>query len=77
MNNKTLDHVAKFMENNQTILGKEEKKPIISNHTGYNYEGSENYEHDNTGDLMSLSEMEDEFNNAQSEHEGWEEGYDY
>lgn len=51
--------------------------PIVSNHTGYNYEGSENFEHDNTASQMNYSGVEDDVNNAIADHEGWEKGYDY
>jgi len=69
--------VADVMEKNQTISPRPEKTPIVSNHTGYPHEGSENFEHDDTGDKMNYSGVEDEFNNAQAEHEGWQEGYDH
>jgi hypothetical protein len=48
-----------------------------SNHTGYSIEGSENFEHDDTGCASNLSGCVDMVVNAQIEHEGWDEGYDY
>ena len=69
--------VAEIMEQNQTISQKSEKAPIVSNHTGYSHEGSENFEHDDTGAMMNYSGVEDVFNDAQAEHEGWQEGYDH
>lgn len=77
MTTETLKEIAELMEENQSIPGGKEKKPIVANHTGYPHEGSENFEHDDTGSMMNYSGVEDEFNNAQSEHEGWQEGYDY
>lgn len=54
-----------------------DRPPIVANHTGYGYKGSENFEHDDTGSIMNYSGVEDEMNNAKAEHEGWEPGYDY
>lgn len=65
-----------IMEENQTIFGKQ-KKPYISNHTIYGYAGSENFEHDDNSNLMNYSGCEDEIFNAISEHQDWQEGYDY
>lgn len=50
---------------------------FISNHSGSDYEGSENYEHDDNGDLMNYSGVYDSVINDLSEHEGYQEGYDY
>jgi len=61
---------------NQTLLARAEASPLVSNHTGYG-RGGENFEHDSTGDLMNYSGVVDEVENAQKEHEGWQEGYDY
>lgn len=52
-------------------------QPVLTNSTGYGYVGSENFEHDNTGDAMSRSGMEDILLNARAESEGWEAGYDF
>lgn len=57
--------------------GGKDREPILSNHTGYGYKGSENFEHDDTGSQMNYSGVEDDVNNAIADHEGWEEGYDY
>jgi hypothetical protein len=54
-----------------------DREPIVSNHTGYGYKGSENFEHDDTGSMMNYSGVEDDVNNAIADHEGWEKGYDY
>jgi hypothetical protein len=69
--------IAEIMEQNQTVPPKKEKMPIVSNHTGYHHEGSENFEHDDMGSSMNHSGVEDELNNAESMHDGWQEGYDY
>jgi hypothetical protein len=54
-----------------------DRETIVSNHTGYGYKGSENFEHDDTGSQMNYSGVEDDVNNAIADHEGWEKGYDY
>ena len=54
-----------------------EETPYVSNHTGYGYKGSENFEHDDTGSQMNRSGCEDDMLNPIIEHEGWERGYDY
>ena len=54
-----------------------DKSAVVSNHTGYGYRGSENFEHDDTGSQMNYSGVEDDVYTALSEHEDWEEGYDY
>ena len=69
--------IVEIMRQNQNVSPTKERTPIVSNHTGYAHEGSENFEHDDTGSSMNKSGVEDEFNNAESEHEGWQEGYDY
>jgi len=51
--------------------------PIVSNHSGYDYEGSENFEHDGNGAIMNFSGVYDDVYNSFREHEGWTEGYDY
>ncbi len=55
----------------------QDRAPILSNHTGYGYKGSENFEHDDTGCTMNYSGVYDDVSNAVADHEGWEEGYDY
>ncbi len=37
---------------------------LISNHTGYSYQGSENFEHDDTGAQMNYSGVYDDVLNA-------------
>lgn len=54
-----------------------DEKQVVSNNTGYGYEGSENFEHDDTGCLMNYSGCADDMLTAMAEHEDWEEGYDY
>lgn len=55
----------------------EEALRVVGNHTGYATEGSENFEHDDTGAQMNYSGMEDEMFSAEAEHDGWQEGYDF
>lgn len=50
---------------------------IITNHTGYTHSNSSSWEHDDTGDTNNYSGCVDDMVNAEAEHEGWEEGYDY
>jgi len=50
---------------------------IITNHTGYTHSNSSSWEHDDTGDQNNYSGFADDMINAEAEHEGWEEGYDY
>ncbi len=52
-------------------------RPILTNHTGYQKPGSENWEHDDTGNEMNYSGAADDMLNAKAENEGWEPGYDY
>ena len=54
-----------------------EPQPILSNHTHYTAPGSENWEHDNSGDLHNYSGCHDEMLNAIAVDRGWQEGYDY
>ena len=77
MNTREMSAIQKVMEDNQTVVGGQEKKPYISNYTVYGYDGSQNFEHDDTGCLMNYSGCEDDVFNAISEHEDWQEGYDY
>ena len=69
--------IKDVMKNHQPVSQEKDKKPVISNHTGYGYGGSENFEHDDTGSIMNYSGVEDEVNQALSDHEGWQEDYDY
>jgi hypothetical protein len=50
---------------------------VVGNLSGYGYSGSENYEHDDTGSIHNFSGVEDDVYSSISEHENWEEGYDY
>lgn len=50
---------------------------VSANYTGYAHEGSHSWEHDNTGNVDNYSGCEDDVLNAEAEHEGWEDGYDY
>lgn len=54
-----------------------EGKRVISNHSGYGYSGSENFEHDDTGSIMNYSGVEDMIFSSMAEHGDWQEGYDY
>ena len=54
-----------------------DRKTIISNHTQYDYEGSENFEHDDTGCWMNYSGVYDDVMSSFAEHENWTSGYDY
>ncbi|WP_422450679.1 MULTISPECIES: hypothetical protein [unclassified Endozoicomonas] len=80
MNKKEIEDFLK--EENNKIDDSEKIEPasehkVVSNHSGYSYEGSENYEHDDNGSLHNYSGVVDEFDSAESEHEGWENGYDF
>lgn len=77
MPKETLDEIAELMQQNQGIGRQIGKRPVLSNHTGYSIEGSENFEHDDTGSIMNYSGVEDDINNALLVHNDWEEGYDY
>ena len=54
-----------------------DRKPFLANHSGYPYEGSENFEHDDTGAIHNFSDCQDEIVNAEADHKGLEAGYDY
>jgi len=71
-----------FKEDEEKVSQHEKLDPIsenkvVGNRSNYGYKGSENFEHDDTGALHNYSGMEDEIDSANSEHEDWEEGYDY
>lgn len=55
----------------------EDRPKVVLNRTGYTQPGSENYEHDDTGDVQNFSGVEDEMLSAEAEHSDWQEGYDY
>ena len=67
----------KFSPGNNESLTKKERTPILSNHTVYQYKGSEGWEHDDTGSMQNYSGCCDDMMNPTAEHEGWEAGYDY
>lgn len=77
MSNSRDKDIAEAMANQVEPAQIKDKKPVVSNYTGYDCEGGENFEHDDTGAIMNYSGCEDDMNEALSEHEGWEEGYDY
>lgn len=54
-----------------------DEKLVVGNYSGYGYEGSENFEHDDNANLINYSGVEDEVFSALAEHEDWQEGYDY
>ena len=55
-----------------------ERVPLVSNHSGYGGRpGSENWEHDDTGNFHNWSGCYDMMIDPIAEHEGWQEGYDY
>ena len=58
-------------------LIKPDNELIVANHSGYGYDDSSNYEHDDTGDIHNYSGCQDIIWSAESEHCGWEDGYDY
>lgn len=62
--------------NNESQSTKD-RRPILSNHTGYSSPGSEGWEHDNTGNLQNFSGCYDDMMEPIAEHEGWQDGYDY
>ncbi len=55
----------------------EDSRLVVSNHSGYEYAGAENYEHDDTGSLHNYSGAADEMFSAIAENDGWQEGYDF
>jgi hypothetical protein len=77
MTTESPKEIAEIMQQNQTVCPTPEKIPVVSNHTGYGHEGSENFEHDESGASMNYSGVEDDLNDAESEHEGWQKDYDY
>ena len=54
-----------------------DEKRVVTNHSGYGYKGSENFEHEDNGSLMNYSGCVDDTWTAIAEHEDWQEGYDY
>jgi hypothetical protein len=53
------------------------RDPFISNHSGYGYKESSNYEHDNTGSIHNYSGVEDMVTEARIDNDGLTPGYDY
>jgi hypothetical protein len=60
----------------KSLISPADEAPFVSDHTGYG-PGGESFEHDDTGSINNYSGCEDDMVNAQIEHEGWQEGYDY
>lgn len=54
-----------------------DEKEVVTNYTGYGYEGSENFEHDTNASLVNESGCADQIFTAMAEHEDWQAGYDY
>jgi hypothetical protein len=69
--------VRYVMMNNTYPSATDDEKLFISNHSGYGYKESANFEHDDTGSLMNFSGCVDDIYQAFIEHEDWQEGYDY
>jgi hypothetical protein len=77
MTQETDKEIEDIMVTNGKEKPDKDKKPYISNHTGYGYKGSENFEHDDTGGAMNYSGVVDDVYDSLKEHEDWDEGYDY
>jgi len=54
-----------------------DKNQFLSNHSSYDYKGSENFEHDDNGSLMNYSGCYDQVMQAYVINEDWQEGYDF
>ena len=76
MPQNTTEEIDGIVQSSVGIGDSSDHKPYVSNHTGYG-KGGENFEHDDTGALMNYSGIVDDVGEAQKEHEGWQEGYDY
>jgi hypothetical protein len=63
--------------NNSSTRTVVDRRPVVANHTAYVYEGSENFEHDDSGALMNYLGCEDDVFDALCDHEGWQADYDY
>lgn len=57
--------------------GEDAPNEYVSNHTGYTRPGSENWEHDGTGNQMNYSNVVDKTINAFIEHEDRKKGEDF
>jgi len=66
-----------FAPSNNESQTRRERAPIVSNLTGYRQQGSEGWEHDDTGCEQNYSGCYDDAIDPIAEHEGWQEGYDY
>ena len=66
-----------FTPSNNESSAKRDRLPIVSNHTGYQQNGGEGWEHDDTGSQQNYSGCYDDIMDPIAEHEGWQEGYDY
>ncbi|QFY88499.1 hypothetical protein D5125_02825 [Magnetovirga frankeli] len=77
MSDTTWKEIKEVMNHNKGIGHGKDREPFISNHSGYDYEGSENFEHDDNGAIMNYSGVMDDVYNSIAEHEDWEDGYDY
>lgn len=64
-------------QQSETITGLDERLIVVANHSGYDLEGSENFEHDDAGSVHNYSGVEDDVFSAFAENDGWQEGYDY
>lgn len=73
----SLEEAREAMCDNESVVGDDRERVVIANHTRYHYEGSENYEHDDTGGLMNYSGVQDTIFSAEALHQDWESGYDY
>lgn len=76
MTKETAKEIDEIMRTNQGLGSGKDKKPFVSDHTGYG-EGGENFEHDDKGAEMNYSGVVDDVNEALKEHEDWQDGYDY
>lgn len=72
----THDNSTYVLSRNESQYNKD-RVPLVSNHTGYRGEGTESWEHDDTGNVQNYSGCFDEVMDPIAEHEGWEVGYDY
>jgi len=73
-----MKHYEKMFESlNQENLDRGAEVRVVSNHSGYGYSGSENFEHDDTGAVHNYSGVEDDVFTAYADNHGWDEGYDY
>ncbi len=76
MPKETNKEIDELLRSNTGVGTDKESKEFVADHTGYG-EGGENFEHDDTGSIMNFSGVVDDVVNAEKEHEGWQDGYDY